>query len=111
MSCEIVVLPEFARQIKRLAKRYRLIKKDLAHLSAALKSDPHCGTHLLGNCYKVRLANSSVPVGKSGGFRVIYYYRDDRNGRIYLLAIYSKSDQATISEEEIIAILRRNALG
>jgi len=49
-------------------------------------------------------------VGKSGGFRVIYYYRDEESGRIYLLAIYSKSDQATISDEEIIAILRRNDL-
>ena len=40
--------------------------------------------------YKVRIANSSINVGKSNGFRIIYYLAvgDD----IYLVTIYSKKD-------------------
>ena len=110
MSSKIVVLPEFAKEVKRLAKKYKQIKADLQHLSEALEEDPRTGTALAGNCYKIRLVNSSVPTGKRGGFRVIYYFVDELDGMIYLISIYSKTEQSNISEEKIIDILRSNGL-
>ncbi len=75
----------------------------------SLKEDPKAGIELGKNCYKIRLANSSVPTGKSGGFRVIYYFLD-KDEHIYLMAMYSKSELENFSEEKIIEILMSNHL-
>ena len=56
--------------------------------------------------YKIRLKNSSVPTGKSGGFRVVYYYADEENN-LYLMAMYSKTELENISDERINEILQR----
>ena len=40
--------------------------------------------------YKVRIANTSANVGKSNGFRLLYYVAIE--DEIYLLTIYSKKD-------------------
>jgi len=42
-------------------------------------------------------------MGKSGGARLIYYYRG-AVGRIYLITAYSKSRKETLSREEQRAI-------
>ena len=55
MSCKIVVLPEFAAEVKQLAKKYKKIKEDLGELSAALQENPTRGIPLAGSCYKIRL--------------------------------------------------------
>ncbi|PIU68806.1 MAG: hypothetical protein COS84_00540 [Armatimonadetes bacterium CG07_land_8_20_14_0_80_40_9] len=43
--------------------------------------------------------------GKRGGFRVIYYFIDER-GIIYLLTIYAKAKKETIEIREIKKILK-----
>ena len=53
----------------------------------------------------MRLKNSSVPTGKSGGFRVVYYYVDEENN-LYLMAMYSKTELENISDERITEILK-----
>ncbi len=109
MNLKIIVLDNFAKEVKKLAKRYKQIASDLKELEALLLEDAKSGVHLGGRCYKIRLANSSIPTGKSGGFRVIYYYLDEQNN-IYLMSIYAKSDLENISDEKIIEILKDNGL-
>ncbi|MBN2768877.1 MAG: type II toxin-antitoxin system RelE/ParE family toxin [Campylobacterales bacterium] len=109
MNLKIIVLDNFAKEVKKLAKRYKQIASDLKELEALLSEDARSGVHLGGRCYKIRLANSSIPTGKSGGFRVIYYYLDEQNN-IYLMSIYAKSDLENISDEKIIEILEDNGL-
>jgi len=104
MPCNILTVPEFDKNVKKLSKKYKKIKDDLLLLVVTLKNNPQEGTHLFGNCYKIRLANTSVPTGKSKGFRVITYYVDEHSN-LYLLSIYSKSDKETIQDSEIISIL------
>ena len=79
MNLKILSLNNFLKEVKKLHKRYKSISKDLKLLKEELKNNPRSGTKLGNNCYKIRLANSSVPTGKSGGFRVIYYYIDENN--------------------------------
>ncbi|MDQ1244932.1 MAG: hypothetical protein QG565_1272 [Campylobacterota bacterium] len=105
MPYNIVTLPEFDKNVNKLAKRYKNIKNDLLSLVLELQNNPKSGTHLFKNCYKIRLANSSVPTGKSKGFRAITYFIDE-NSNIYLLTIYSKSDQENITDLEIIELLQ-----
>ena len=70
MSLKIVVTPEFAKRVKQLSKKYKNISKDLKSLYEVINKNPRSGVDLGSNCYKIRLANSSIPTGKSGGFRV-----------------------------------------
>jgi hypothetical protein len=51
------------------------------------------------NVYKVRLKNPAAKRGKRGGFRAIYYVK--MADRIYLLTLYSKTEQEDISPETL----------
>jgi len=108
MNLKIVNLPTFEKKVKKLFKKYRQLPKDLTKLQEILLNNPKAGIHIVRNCYKIRLENSSIPIGKSGGFRVIYYYIQD--DKLYLMTIYSKSDLESISEKEIIEILDKFGL-
>ena len=106
MPYNILTIPEFDKNTKTLAKRYKLIKQDLQEFIKELKDNPRMGTLITNNCYKVRLANSSIPTGKSKGFRVITYYIDE-NSIVYLLTIYSKSDKSTVTDNELKDLLNQ----
>ena len=106
MLCNILTIPEFDKNVKQLSKKYKKIKTDLVQLVNDLQSNPELGTHLFNSCYKIRLANSSVPTGKSKGFRIITYYIDNLNN-LYLLGMHSKADKDTISDSEIIGLLKQ----
>ncbi len=109
MNLKIINLTNFTKDVKRLYKKYKNLPKDLTTLKNELEQNPRAGIDLGSNCYKIRLENSSVPTGKSKGFRVIYYYLDAKKN-IYLTAMYSKSELSNISDSKIIDILRENGL-
>ena len=109
MIYNIVVLPTFSLKLKKLAKKYNKIKLDLQNLTKILSSNPKSGISLQYNCYKIRVANSSIPTGKSGGFRIIYYFIDNNN-KIFLMTIYSKTQKENLSENELLELLKSNGL-
>jgi len=109
MNLNITSLDSFSRDIKKLFKKYKNITTDLKELKSILQDNPRAGVELGKNCYKIRLANSSIPTGKSGGFRIIYYYLDAQNN-IYLMSIYSKTELENISEEKLLQILNSKGL-
>jgi len=53
--------------------------------------------------FKVRIRNSDVSRGKSGGYRAIYYLKTPT--MIILVTIYSKTEQSDISPARIRKIL------
>lgn len=53
--------------------------------------------------YKVRVANNSANVGKSHGFRLIYYVVIEE--KIYLVTIYSKKDDTRVPSDKQIELL------
>jgi len=71
----------------------------------SLEENPTIGTPLGNDCYKIRVANSSIPTGKSGGFRVITLVKIEKD-KVILLTIYSKTQKENISEEELSEILK-----
>ena len=109
MNLKILTLDNFSKNVKQLRKRYKSISRDLRFLQEELTSNPRTGIELGHNCYKIRLRNSSVPTGKSGGFRVVYYFIDARE-TLFLVHIYSKSDTGSISENIILEILKKEGL-
>jgi len=53
---------------------------------------------------KVRAKNSDIPIGKSGGYRIIYQVIPPKC--VLLLLIYAKSDRADVSLKEIEDAIR-----
>jgi mRNA-degrading endonuclease RelE of RelBE toxin-antitoxin system len=109
MNYKIETIPRFDKDIKKLKKRFPKIKNDLIFLIEELSKNPNIGTHLENSIFKIRLQNSSIPTGKSGGFRVIYYFIDAENN-LYLMSIYSKTQKENISENELLELLSVNGL-
>ena len=109
MNLKIVNLNSFTKDVKHLYKKYKSIPKDLQSLQNTLLGNPKAGIALGNSLYKIRLANSSIPTGKSGGYRVIYYYLDNQNN-IYLMTMYSKTELENISEEKLVDVLKSNGL-
>jgi len=109
MTLQIRALSAFIKDVKRLTKRHKRIANDLQLLEKTLAENPKNGIPLGGHCYKIRLANTSVPTGKSGGFRIIYYYVDS-DGIVYLMSMYDKSELETLSEAKLVAILKEHGL-
>ena len=101
----IETLPNFEKELKHLAKKYKQIKNDLTLFKNELLQNPTLGTPLGNGCYKVRVPNSSIPVGKSGGFRIITLVKIEKD-KIILLSIYSKTQKENISDEELKFLLQ-----
>jgi len=103
MNYSIATTERFDKNVKRLSKKYRSLKNDLVLFQEELLKNPTMGDDLGDNTRKVRMAIASKNKGKSGGARVITYhfFVDIESTEIYMLAIYDKSEQETISEQEI----------
>lgn len=95
--------PRFKKDAKSLFKKYKNLTNDLEQLNTILLNNPESGTPLGNNIFKIRIPNSSIPTGKSGGFRVITYCI--ANETLFLLTIYSKSDRESITSNEINEII------
>ena len=105
---ELLFSDEFKTRLRTLLKRYRSIRNDLQPLLNELQSGNFIGDQIPGTGYtvfKVRLKNSDIQKGKSGGYRVIYQLRGDTY--ILLVVIYSKSDQDDIPANQIRDIIDR----
>ncbi len=100
MSFNVETLPDFEKEARKLSKKYPSLKTDLAALIESLEINPVQGTPLGNNFYKIRLAITSKGKGKSGGARIITFVKIIKN-KVYLSAIYDKSDRDTISNKEL----------
>jgi mRNA-degrading endonuclease RelE of RelBE toxin-antitoxin system len=103
---QIGFAPAFQKDIKRLRKRYPRIQQAIQPLVDQLVAGEIPGDQVQSTgyiVYKVRLPNRDAQRGKSGGYRVIYYIRTQK--QIVLLTVYSKSDRSDTSADDIHAII------
>lgn len=104
MSYNVLTIPPFDRQLKRLVKKFPSLKTEYAQLIESLEAGPVQGAALSNNCYKIRVAVKSKGKGKSGGTRVIAHIQVVESC-VFLLTIYDKSEQEDITDKEIIYLL------
>jgi mRNA-degrading endonuclease RelE of RelBE toxin-antitoxin system len=102
---KFLFLQRFIKNVKKLQKKYPNIKDDLKHLSQELSENPQKGILLESNFYKIRLKNSNTKSGKSAGYRVVYYYINQKNEICYC-TIFSKSDIDTLSDKDLTYLLQ-----
>jgi len=112
MNYEIVTTDTFYKKVKSLSKKYHSLIDDLETFKAELLKNPTIGDKLDNNTRKVRMSIASKGKGKSGGARVITYHLliDVINTDIYLLTIYDKGEQESISKKEIQNLKETNGL-
>ena len=105
---------DFSKAIDSFLKKRQLLQQDFDLFEKELAENPDIGVLVPGTngVRKVRLKSSSR--GKSGGFRVCYYYVTHKY-EIYLLLIYAKNQQENLTAEdkkdfkELVNVLRRNS--
>jgi mRNA-degrading endonuclease RelE of RelBE toxin-antitoxin system len=107
-SVKIDLTPEFQRNLRNLAKRYRSIRSDIQLVIQDLETGNFVGDRITGvgedyDVLKIRVRNRDIQKGKSAGYRLIYQVESPTS--VLLLSIYSKSDQADIATQEIWKIL------
>ena len=103
---QITFTPEFKRNLRQLAKKYRHIKPDLQPILDELANGRKPGDQVPQvrfEVFKVRAKNSDALKGKSGGYRLIYYVKNQ--SEVVLVTVYSKTEQTDIAAERIRQII------
>ena len=103
----VVYTPEFKRNLRALAKKYRHIRSDVQPVIDKLEAGEVVGVQVPRTHYtifKVRVRNRDIQKGKRSGYRMIYHLKTSTN--VILVTIYSKLDHEDISAEKIRRILK-----
>lgn len=104
MSFNVLTIPPFDKQVKRLVKKYPSLKSEIAQLIVQLQNVPDSGIALGNDCYKIRFAIASKGRGKSGGGRIVTYLAVAES-EVYLLSIDDKAEQSNIGDKELLKLL------
>ena len=100
MLAEIVGLPAYESQVASLLDEDERAAMEF-HIACTPEDHPVIPGS--GGFRKCRWARRGG--GKSGGFRVIYYFVTEP-GRIYLASIYAKSSKQTLSAADKVSLAR-----
>ncbi len=92
---EFVESKTFSKQVRELGGEI------LARLQSDLVQNPERGALVKGThgVRKARVADPASSRGKSGGYRYLYLYLEHA-GRIHLLYLFSKGEQADLSPQQ-----------
>jgi mRNA-degrading endonuclease RelE of RelBE toxin-antitoxin system len=107
MSYRFYFASSFRRSLKSLEKKYPHVKADTKTALRVLEHSPQLGDVIPGSggIRKLRIPNSDAARGKSGGYRLLYVIRPDRE-LIGLLLLYAKSERSDVTRVELIDLLR-----
>lgn len=105
MKYNLLAVPTFRKELKRLSKKYASLKSDLIILFESLEVKPNQGIYIGYDCYKIRIAISSKGKGKSGGARIITHIMVSAN-TVFLLSIYDKSEKENLTDKELKDLLK-----
>jgi hypothetical protein len=96
---QIIETRPFSAEIADLLKKRILLQEDYEELKRELTENPEMGDLLsgTGGVRKIRLKSSSK--GKSGGFRVCYFYYVSGEA-VYLLFVFPKNEQENLTAEQ-----------
>ncbi len=102
---KVTAIALFNRQANRLTKKYPSLSDQLSAIIEQLSSNPFVGEPLGNDCFKIRIAIHSKGKGKSGGGRLITNVVVSAK-EVFLLTIYDKSELESISNKDILSLLK-----
>jgi hypothetical protein len=84
-----------------------LSEEERADIVALVAADPECGDLIrgTGGFRKVRVARKGM--GKSGGARVVYIWRNERFPAFFLITVFPKNEKENLSMAERNALKKR----
>ena len=91
------LLPHFKKQLKHYAKKHRDILQDL--LATLHSFDEERAVSLGHQLYKVRMGSGGSNRGKSGGFRMIIFFR--KKDVLIPITLFAKNERADMEKREI----------
>ena len=113
MQYKVILTPNFEKDLKKLKRKYRNIADDIEPTLEDLEKGNIKGDVIKmnlsddeGSAIKIRVANTDINSGKSGGYRLICY-AEKSDGTIFLLTIYCKREKEDISNKEILKLLAK----
>src|SRR5215210_3945996 len=101
---KIVLTKSFERDLKKLRKRFHHVKDDAQRAIEMLAQTPELGNAIpdSGGIRKLRVANTDLTKGKSGGYRLLYLLVEEPKPALFLLSLYAKSDRANVTRQELL---------
>lgn len=103
---QVLASATFKQNLRTLAKKYHSIRDDIQPMIEQLEQGELAGDQIpsIGyTVFKLRVRNSDIQKGKSGGYRLIYYVKTAT--AIILLTIYTKSEQVDMTVKDIQSII------
>ncbi len=99
----VVETPTYLRKAETL-----LSELERHEVVTTVAEDPECGVLVrgTGGVRKVRIAREGG--GKSGGFRVVYFFHD-MDMPVYLLAVFAKNQKSNLTKGESNALRQLTA--
>lgn len=100
MKIHVFYTKRFTKDVNALLREGKLLLEDYQSFQRELLQNPKAGDVIVGSggVRKIRLKSSSR--GKSGGFRVCYFYFEVGSG-LYFIKIFPKNVQENLSYEQI----------
>lgn len=113
ISPNVEFTPEFKRNLRSLAKKYRHIRSDVQPVIDQIREGNFVGDQIQKTgehtIFKVRVRNRDIRKGKNAGYRIIYYVKTEK--KVILTTIYSKTEQSDITPNQIRQILKNYETG
>ncbi len=103
MSYSVVYGKTFKRNLKRLEKKYRHARDDVRDAIDVLQDRPRLGDLIRGSdgARKLRVRNRDARKGKRGGYRLIYAVDELPERVLYMLMLFSKSEQEDVATSDV----------
>lgn len=102
--------PEFQDEVKRLSRKYRNIENDLQDFYKEFLPTPLVRAFAIPGferkLCKVRMKSTDQQRGKSGGFRLIFYFDENKPAALHMLTLYPKTEREDISSDELQRLLK-----
>ena len=100
---QVVETTDFAKKIASLLAQHSLLLDDYKDLKKELAENPEKGAILTGTGGVRKIRLKSISKGKSGGFRICYFYYVFGN-TIYLLFVFQKNEMENLNTEQKTAL-------
>jgi mRNA-degrading endonuclease RelE of RelBE toxin-antitoxin system len=116
MIYDIIPTPKFEEDLKfyKKKKKFNHIEEDVNEVVEELEKGNLIGTPIGDiqlpedeDAYKVRAANTDTNVGKSNGYRIIYYAIKNEATIFLLTVYYKKDDNRVLSKDDLKNLIEK----
>ena len=107
MTYSIVLTASFKQSLRQLRRQFRHVKNDVGMAIELLLRMPRLGVVIPGGSgvRKLRVRNSDLTRGKSGGYRLLYCVEEEPHATVYVLLLYAKTGREDVTRRELKRLL------